>query len=189
MKALCFALIWAIHSSAGSQRRTNAGAPDRLGLAGSADALPRPGAVKARGAHQALSLPGRPGNARIAGGLAVVPITVLCHIRNPEPSDFTAATHQGSLRGMEGDDRRRLRRASRSRRRRFRRRDARKAIIPETGSVSVVRASERSVRRRPRQDCVAFSSTSAHAPAKLPSGFSAAGTVAQPAFMTNSLRS
>jgi hypothetical protein len=80
----CFALMPRPHGlsarAGGSRRPWNAAAPDRLGLAGPTDALPRPGAVKARPALQALPLPGRAGNTGIAGGLAVVPIALLCHV-------------------------------------------------------------------------------------------------------------
>src|SRR5690242_19294760 len=48
---------------------------------------------------------------------------------------------------------------------------------------------EPSLGMRPDQDCAAFESTSAHAAARSLSGDVAAGTVAQPAFMTKSRRS
>jgi hypothetical protein len=58
-------------------------------------------------------------------------------------------------------------------------------------SVSVIQClyGGRAIRRRPYWRCDAVRSTSAHATANNPSGCFAAGTVAQPAFITKSRRS
>ena len=63
------------------------------------------------------------------------------------------------------------------------------ALSCQNGRASAAEIPIKCSRRSSCQDCVAFESTSAQAAARTPSGFCAAGMVAQPAFMTKSRRS